>query len=172
MTTGGLPGEPGERQAAGGDAAPLPDAVPVSAADDTAAMTAAADAEPVVPDDVQGLRQEIGQTRDQLGQTVEQLAVKGDVKSRARAKAAGLAGRVKTGATRTRDQAAARAGSARGQLAGTVTATRRKAIAAGQAGTGQLQRRAAAVRQHPVPVAIAVAGVVVACLAIRQRRKR
>jgi ABC-type transporter Mla subunit MlaD len=47
------------------------------------------------PDDAQELKEEIGSTREQLGATVEQLAAKVDVPSRARAKAAELAGRVK-----------------------------------------------------------------------------
>jgi hypothetical protein len=53
-----------------------------------------------VPDDEQKLREDIEQTRERLGETVDQLAAKADVKERARAKAAALAGqrRVQLGA--------------------------------------------------------------------------
>lgn len=50
----------------------------------------------VAPDDPQQLEQEIERTREQLGQTVQELAARADVKSRARAKAAATAGRVKS----------------------------------------------------------------------------
>jgi ABC-type hemin transport system substrate-binding protein len=53
-------------------------------------------------DDVQQLRREIELTRERLGATVEQLAAKADLKSRARAQAAELAGRVKTAAAKAR----------------------------------------------------------------------
>jgi type VI protein secretion system component VasF len=43
----------------------------------------------------QGLQAEIEQTRAKLGETVQQLAAKADVKSRARAKAADVTGRLK-----------------------------------------------------------------------------
>jgi type VI protein secretion system component VasF len=44
--------------------------------------------------DARQLKAEIEQAREQLGATVEQLAAKVDVKSRARAKATDVAGRV------------------------------------------------------------------------------
>ncbi len=46
------------------------------------------------PDDAQQLREEIERTREHLGETVEQLAAKVDVKGRAQARAAELAGQV------------------------------------------------------------------------------
>jgi len=48
----------------------------------------------------QQLREEIERTREHLGATVEQLAAKVDVKSRAQASAAELAGRVKDAAAK------------------------------------------------------------------------
>jgi Protein of unknown function (DUF3618) len=84
---------------------------------------AAADAE-------QQLRQEIDQTRQQLGDTVEALAGKADVKARAQAWKARLAGQVKAQAARTRAVAAERAGTVRSQLADTTTRDRQQATAA------------------------------------------
>ena len=51
--------------------------------------------EGTVPDNEQELRQEIEQTRERLGDTVELLVARTDIKGRAQAKVAGLAGRVK-----------------------------------------------------------------------------
>ena len=48
-----------------------------------------------VPENEQELRQEIEQTRERLGDTVELLVAKTDIKGRAQAKVAVLAGRVK-----------------------------------------------------------------------------
>jgi Protein of unknown function (DUF3618) len=48
-----------------------------------------------VPENEQELRQEIEQTRERLGDTVELLVAKTDIKGRAQAKVAGLAGWVK-----------------------------------------------------------------------------
>jgi hypothetical protein len=50
--------------------------------------------------DVQQLRREIELTRARLGATVEQLAAKADLRGRAGAQAAELAGRVKTAAAK------------------------------------------------------------------------
>lgn len=61
------------------------------------------DAVPGPPDDAQGLQQEIERTREHLGQTVEALVAKVDIKARARAKAAELAGRVSAAASRVQD---------------------------------------------------------------------
>lgn len=134
--TAGLPGEPGVQQA-----------------------------RPAAPDDAQRLQAEIERTREQLGETVEQLAAKADMKSRARAKAAALAGRVKN-------------------------TTRQKAVSARQAGMSQLQRRAApvweatpeparqavaqgasAVRRHRGLLAAAGVLMILGFVAVRQRRK-
>jgi hypothetical protein len=60
---------------------------------------------PAVPDDAERIRAEIELTRQHLGATVEQLAAKVDVKSRARARAAELAGQAKSQVARvTREQ--------------------------------------------------------------------
>jgi hypothetical protein len=167
MTAGGLPGEPADRQAAEAGTSLPADRVPAAAADGTA-ETAQAGAGPAAADDVQQLEQEIERTRDQLGATAEQLAAKADVKARARAKAAEMAGRVKSTATGTRQQAAARAGSVRGQVAGTTAAARQKAISAGQA----VAKGASTARQHPVPLAVAAGLLIAGYLALRQWRKR
>lgn len=55
---------------------------------------------PAVPGDAQRIRAEIEQTRQHLGATVEQLAARMDVKSRARARAAELAGQARNRVTR------------------------------------------------------------------------
>jgi hypothetical protein len=68
------------------------------------------------PDDAIQLREEIERTREHLGATVEQLAAKVDVKSRAQAKAAGLARQAAEAVEQVRKQAAAKgAGAARQQ---------------------------------------------------------
>jgi hypothetical protein len=126
---------------------------------------------------------------------VEQLAAKADVKSRARAKVAGLSGRVKRTTGQARQRAAARAGSMRSQLASQTATTRQKAVSAGGTGKNQLQTRAAAVgapvwkatpeqvrravtrgastaRQHRRPLAAAAGALILGYLAIRQWRKR
>ena len=126
---------------------------------------------------------------------MEQLAAKADVKSRARAKVAGLSGRVKSTTGQARKQAAARAGSIRSQFASQTAATRQKAVSAGGTGKNQLQTRAAAAgapvweatpeqvrravargastaRQHRLPLAVAAGALILGYLAIRQRTKR
>ena len=69
------------------------------------------------PENEQELRQEIEQTRERLGDTVELLVAKTDIKGRAQAKVAGLAGlagRVKGKSALARSKAADRgAGAAR-----------------------------------------------------------
>ena len=99
-------------------------------------------------DDAQRLRQEIELTRERLGAAVEQLAAKADVKGRARAQAAELAGRVQGAAARGRHAAP-----------GSV----RQALSAG-AGTA---------RDYWAPLSL-VAGAVLAvtALAVWQRGKR
>ncbi len=104
------------------------------------------------------LRQEIEQTREQLGETVEQLAAKTDVKGRARAKAAELAGRAKSTTAQARMQAATQVSTVRGQLAGKTAGARQKATAVGGTAKTQLQAKAAPVREAtPEPVRRAVA---------------
>ncbi|HWG60785.1 MAG TPA: DUF3618 domain-containing protein [Streptosporangiaceae bacterium] len=102
-----------------------------------------------VPDDADELRQDIERTRDRLGETVEELAAKADVKSRAKAQAAELAGRLQTKAAQARTQALAQ------------TPQLRRAVAKG----------ATAVRQRPVPLVLALGGLTVGYLALRLRRR-
>ena len=181
--TSGQPGKsPGQRAGTAG-------------ADDAPETAPQSDAEAAASDDEQELKHQIEQHRDQLGETVEQLAAKADVKSRARAKVAGLSGRVKSTTGHARNRAAARAGSMRSQLASQTAATRQKASSVGGTGKNQLQTRAAAVgapvweatpeqirhavarrasaaRQHRVPLAVAVGALILGYLTIRQWRKR
>ena len=69
-------------------------------------------------DEAQQLREEIELTRERLGAAVGQLAARADVKSRARAQAAELAGRVKTAAAKARQAAPGPARQAISQGAG------------------------------------------------------
>ncbi len=62
--------------------------------------------EGTVPENEQELRQEIEQTRERLGHTVELLVAKTDIKGRAKAKVAGLAGRMKGKSALARSNAA------------------------------------------------------------------
>ena len=144
-----------------------------------------------IPGDEQELREDIEQIRERLGETVDQLAAKADVKSRARAKAAELAGRAKNTAATSRATAAERAGRARGQLAGKTAMVRQKAAAAGGKGRSQLQARvapawdaapepvrravtkgASTARQRRVPLAAALAALIVCYVTVRRWRKR
>jgi hypothetical protein len=144
-----------------------------------------------VPGDEQELRQEIEQTREQLGETVEQLVAKTDLKGRARAKAAGLTGRVKGSTARVRAKAAERGAGMRSQAAGKTLIARQKAAAAGGTARTQLQagaapmwgaapepvRRAAVkgvsvAKQRRVPLMAAAATLIGGYLALRWWRKR
>jgi hypothetical protein len=89
------------------------------------------------------IRQEIERTRQQLGETVDRLAAKADVKSRARAEAAVLTGRLKSSGRSA-------AGSARQAMS--------KGTAAG--------------RRYRVPLSMAAAVLVAAALAATLRRQR
>jgi hypothetical protein len=99
-------------------------------------------------DEAQQLRQEIALTREHLGATVEQLASRANVKSRARAQAAEMAGRVKTAAAKARHAAPVSARQAVSQGVGTA---REKWV---------------------LFSVVASAGLAVTALAIWQRRKR
>jgi hypothetical protein len=144
----------------------------------------------MVPDDEQELREDIEQTRQRLGETVERLAAKADVKSQARAKAAELAGRVKTVAAASRTKAADRAGSVRGQLTGRIAVVRQQA-AAGSKGRGQMKARvapaweaapepvrravakgASTAKQRRAPLGAALVTLIVCYVAVRRWRKR
>jgi hypothetical protein len=95
--------------------------------------------ESTVPESEQELRQEIEQTRERLGDTVELLVAKTDIKGRAQAKVAGLAGRVTGKSAPARSKAADRAASARSQITGKSLMARQRAAA----GRDQFQARAA-----------------------------
>jgi hypothetical protein len=144
-----------------------------------------------VPGDEQELRQEIEQTRGQLGETVEQLVAKTDLKGRARAKAAGLTGRVKDSTVQVRARAAERGAGTRGRVAGTTVTARQKAAAVGGTAKTQLQARAAPVweaapepvrrtavrgasvaKQRQVPLMAAAAALIAGYLALRWWRKQ
>lgn len=105
--------------------------------------SAANEAGPAAPGDAQHLREEIEQTRQQLGETVEQLAAKVDVKSRVRVQVAQLAGRVRSATVQARDPV-------------------RRAAAKG----------ASTAREYRIPLALGTGALVLAYLAIWQRRKR
>lgn len=147
------------------------------------------------PDDLRRLETEIERTRDQLGATVQELAARVDVKTRARAKAAEVTGRLKTTTVQARTNAAARAGSVRSQVASTTVAARQKALSASGAGRDRLRGRAAAVsapvweatpeqvrrtvtkgangaRERWMPLAVAAGVLIVGYLALRQRARR
>jgi Protein of unknown function (DUF3618) len=115
--------------------------------------SASQDAELPAGGEEQELRQEIEDTRQQLGETVEALAAKADVKARAGAGAAVLAGRVKAAAPGVGAAVAARAASAR------------------EAAPRHLQqavaRSAGTARQQPAPLAAAAAALVLGYLAVR-----
>jgi hypothetical protein len=147
--------------------------------------------EGTVPGDEQELREEIERTREQLGETVEQLVAKTDLKGRARAKAADLAGRVKGSTARARATAAERGAGMRSQVAGTTVMARQKAAAAGGTAKTQLQARAApvweaapepvrriavkgasAAQRRRVPLMAAAATLIAGYLVVRWSRKR
>ena len=99
--------------------------------------------------DATQLREEIERTREHLGATVEQLAAKADVKGRAQARAA--------------------------ELAGQVTRQARSAMAQGREQAAQVGKQGAgAARKHRVPLSAAAAGVLLAAVAfvIWQRSRR
>jgi hypothetical protein len=102
---------------------------------------------PAGGDDAQQIRDEIERTRQHLGATVEQLVARVDVKSRARAEAAELTGRLKLAVTQARQAAPGYARQAVTQ--GTKTA-----------------------REQRVPLSVAAGVLVAVSLAIWQRKRR
>jgi hypothetical protein len=144
-----------------------------------------------VPGDEQALRQEIEQTREKLGETVGQLVAKTDLKGRARAKAAGLTGRVKGSTAQVPAKAAQAGAGMRGQVAGKTVMARQKAAAAGGTAKTQLQARVTAVweaapepvrrtvvrgagvaKQRRVPLMAAAVTLIAGSVALRRWRKR
>ncbi len=140
-----------------------------------------------VPENEQELKQEIEQTRERLGDTVELLVAKTDMKGRARAKVAGLTGRVKGKSALARSKAADHGEGERSQVAGKTLIARQK-VAAGRdrlqaRATGAWQtapegvRRtvtngASAARQRWVPLTAALLGLGGGYLAFRWWRGR
>jgi hypothetical protein len=163
MTTSGSEAKPPGRHVAGSAASPGIDGAAKDAHDDGAPQDARpADARTGPPGDVQELKHEIEQIREQLGETVEQLVAKTDVRAGARDKAAELTGRVKGKAVEARAQAADYAGKARDQLAGEIGRTGEKAMSLGTAAREQFSGRVADVaapvwEATPEPVRQAVA---------------
>ena len=95
MTTSGSAAKPPGRHVAGPAASPGIDGAAEDAHDDGAPQDSRpAEARTGPAGDVQELKHEIEQTREQLGETVEQLVAKTDVRARARDKATELTGRV------------------------------------------------------------------------------
>ncbi len=101
------------------------------------------------------IQQEIERTRDHLGETVEELAARADVKTRARARAAGMKDKAAGMRVRMQDKASEMSG----QL-------RQSQLGQSQLVQGDLVRRR-------WPLAAAVAGVVlVGSVLIRRRRRK
>ena len=196
MITSDNGSSPAARHAA--DTGMAPSARPphdAAAGDDTTEVTPHAGSVTGPPDDIQELRQEIEETREQLGDTVQRLAAKTDVMARARYKAVELTQKVKGKASQTQAQAAASAGNARSQVAEKTEAARQHFMPAVDAGKEQLQARAAAVstpvweatpepvrqavakgastiRQRRAPLALGACALVAACLAVMWWRRR
>jgi hypothetical protein len=135
------------------DLEPRPGAV---ADDDASAATSGSVTGP--PDDIQELRQEIADTRDQLGDTVQQLAAKTDVGAVARGKAVELTRKVKGKASQTQARAAT---VAKPVLAATPEPVRQAVV-----------EGARAARQRWAPLAAAAAALAGCYLAIRRWRRR
>ncbi len=160
MTTSDHGSRSAPRHAANADLAPNAAPPPDAAADDDPSA-AASGSVTGPPDDIQELRQEIEQTRNELGDTVQQLAAKTDVGARARGKAVEMTQKVRGKASGTQAQAAASAGNARSQIADKTAAARQQVLPVVSAGQDQLQARAAAVAKPvweatPEPVRRAV----------------
>ena len=111
------------------------------------------------------IQQEIERTRDHLGETVEELAARADVKTRARARAAGMKDKAAGMRVRAQDKATEISGRLRqSQLA-------RSQLAQSQLGQSQLVQGDLVRRRWPL--AAAAAGVVlVGSVLVRRRRKR
>ena len=106
------------------------------------------------------IQQEIERTRDHLGETVEELAARADVKTRARARAAGM----KDKAARVKVRAQGKATEMSGQL-------RQSRLAQSQLAQSQLAQGDTVRRRWPL--AAAAAGVVlVGSVLVRRRRRR
>jgi hypothetical protein len=157
MTTSQGAGRSADPAAAEAGAVPGSGLSRTTAAQETAPLTGSVAA---APGDSRQLEAEIERTRERLGETVQELVARVDVKSRARAKAAEMTGRVKATTVQARKNAAARAGSVRGQVAGTTAAVRQKAIPAGGA------------REPWKPLAIASGVLFAGYLVLRQYERR
>jgi Protein of unknown function (DUF3618)/Putative Actinobacterial Holin-X, holin superfamily III len=144
-----------------------------------------------IPGDEEELRHEIEQTREQLGETVAQLVARADIKSRARAKAAEVTGRLRDSTAGVRAKAAERGAVWRRQVVNTTEAARRKAATLGGAAKAELHARAAPVweaapesvrcaaargastaKRHVVPLATAVVSLIAGYLTLQRWRNR
>jgi hypothetical protein len=148
MTTSGSAARHPGRHVAGPTTSPGIDGPPEDAHDEGAPQGAPpADARTGPPGDVQELKHEIEQTREQLGETVERLVAKADVSARARDKAAELTGR---------------AAAIGGPVWGAAPEPVRQAVAKGADGA----------RRHAAPLAMAAGMLILGYLTIRWRRRR
>ncbi len=106
------------------------------------------------------IQQEIERTRDHLGETVEELAARADVKTRARARAAGMKDKAAGMRVRAQDKAT--------EMSGRL---RQSQLAQSQLAQSQLVQDDLVRRRWPL--AAAAAGVVlVGSVLVRRRRKR
>jgi hypothetical protein len=176
-------GEPSSRATANAVNAGRPETTPLTGR--IAAPTA----------DPKQLEAEIERTREQLCETMQELAARVDVKSRTRAKAAEVSGRMKSSTARARRNATDRAGNLRSQVASKTVAARQKVASAGAGQRDQLRNQAAKVgapvweatpeqvrravtkgangaRERWVPIALAAGVLIAGCLAVRQWSKR
>jgi outer membrane murein-binding lipoprotein Lpp len=124
---------------------------------------------------VEALREDIAQTRQDLGETVEALAVKADVKARAK-----YAARQTAAKARERGQSAAVVVRERGRHVATVARERgrKTAVVAKERGRDATEKVSASVRRRPGAWASAGAGAlavgagVVGVLAWRRRQRK
>lgn len=163
--------KPAARHAADADLASGSASAPDTAAsgDSTPDTTQQAGLVTGPPDDIQELRQEIEQTREELGETVQQLAAKTDVKARAQHKAAELTQKVKATASQAQTQSAASAGNV---LSGLVKAAKPAWEATREPVQQTVSKGASTARQRRTPLLAAAATLVAGYLAIRWWRRR
>ena len=106
------------------------------------------------------IQQEIERTRDHLGETVEELAARADVKTRARARAAGMKDKAAGMRVRAQDKAT--------EMSGRL---RQSQLAQGQLSPSQLVQGDLVRSRWPL-VAAAAGALLVGSVLVRRRRKR